>query len=95
MVFLSTPINQSRLNATVHELARMRFHGPVYVGGRWDPYAALEYLELRRGVELIPTMRSDGSLFRLDDKYVSFTDTHVIVCSCLEYVLLDSPYDSD
>ena len=95
MVFLSKPADQGRLNATVHELLRMRFNGSVFVSGRWDPSAVLEYLELRHGLEIIPTMRSDGSLFRLKDKYVLFTDAHVVVCSSLEGVFLTDRSSDD
>jgi hypothetical protein len=79
MAFFSVPSDQGRLNATVHELIRLRFHGPVYIGGNWDPYDTLDYLECRMGLELIPTLKPDGSLFRLSNKFVSFTDECVIV----------------
>jgi hypothetical protein len=89
MIFLSKPADQGRLNATIHELTRMRFDGPVFVSGRWDPLSALGYLERRQCIEIIPTMRSDGSLFQFNNKYVLFTDAHVVVCSRLDDAAID------
>ena len=87
MVFFTTPVDQGRLNAAVHELIRLRFHGPAYIAGNWDPYDTLDYLELRMGLDIIPTLRPDGSLFRLRNKYVFFTDDHVVVSTSYEDVV--------
>ena len=88
MVFLSKPADQRRLNATVHELIGLQFDGLVFVRGQWDPFDTLEYLERRRDISLIPTISSDGHLFRLCDKFIAFTDECVIISSCLNDVLV-------
>ena len=94
MVLLSKPVDQSRLNATIHELIGLRFNGSVYVQGRWDPNDTLDYLEARRGLKhSIPTMCADGSLFKLEDKYVAFTKECVIVSDQLKDVFC-SPLDT-
>jgi hypothetical protein len=86
MISFSQPADQNRLNATVYELIRMRFVGTVYIDGEWDAYDALTYLEERLRVELIPTLRTDGSLFRLNGKYVLFSDDGVIVTTSLSEI---------
>jgi len=83
MLFLSTPCNQDRLNATVYELVHMRYQGAVRIGGAWDPYETLEYLERRMRRALIPTVREDGALFVLRGKRVCFAPDHVLVCDHL------------
>lgn len=83
MVFFSTPVNVDRFNATVYELLRLRFHGPAYIPGRWDPCVTLDYLEERLRLAIIPTFRSDGSLFFICDKYVLFCDQYVVISQSL------------
>ena len=79
MVFFSRPANQDRFNATVYELIRMRYNGTVCVEGWWDTYDTLSYLEHRMKLEIIPTLRSDGSVFFLNGKCVLFREEHVLV----------------
>jgi len=79
MVYLSKPINQERLGAVIYELTRLRFDGPVYIDGEWDAFDALQYLEERKGVEIIPTLNEAGTLFFIDGKFISFMDDCVIV----------------
>lgn len=59
----------------------MRFNGGVVIDGEWDPDTTLQYLEQRNRQRIIPTMRSDGSVFQLNGKYVQFCDDHVMVVS--------------
>lgn len=79
MITFNRPLTQDRLHAALYELIRMRFTGTVIIEGGWDAYDALEYLENRLRVEIIPTMRMDGSLFYLNDKYVRFLIDHVVI----------------
>jgi len=79
MVFFTKPADQGRFNAAVHELLRLRFNGPAFIDGEWDPYDTLDYLEFRMGLKIIPTLRQDGSLFRVHNKFVCFTDVNVII----------------
>lgn len=79
MITFSRPANQDRLNATVYELLGLCFVGTVMVDGEWDPNHTLEYLENRMRMQIIPTLRGDGSLFFLCGKYVLFIPTGVIV----------------
>lgn len=79
MVFFSKPADQDRFNATVYELVRMRFDGAACVDGWWDPHDTLSYLERRMKLEIIPTLRSDGSLFYINGKRVLFLENGVIV----------------
>lgn len=79
MILLSRPASQDRFHATLYELIRMRFSGTIYVDGEWDAYDALAYLETRMRMEIIPTLRTNGSLFHLNGKYVHFLDENVVV----------------
>jgi hypothetical protein len=79
MISFSRPGSQDRFHATLYELIRMRFSGTILVDGGWDAYDALAYLEARMRMEIIPTLRANGSLFFLNGKYVQFTDDCVVV----------------
>jgi hypothetical protein len=79
MISFSRPADQVRLNATVYELLQMNFSGTVLVFGSWDASDTLDYLEDRFGMNLIPTLRPDGSLFSLRGKHVLFISDCVIV----------------
>ena len=79
MVFLSKPASQDRFNATVYELIRMRYNGTVCVEGSWDTDDTLSYLEHRMKLEIIPTLRHDGSVFFLNDKCILFQEDGVLV----------------
>ena len=47
--------------------------------GDWDAYDALDYLERRLKIRVLPTLRDDGSVFYFNDKYVIFMDDRVMV----------------
>ena len=79
MISFSRPADQVRLNATVYELLQMNFSGIVLVFGSWDASDTLDYLEDRFGMNLIPTLRPDGSLFSLRGKHVLFISDGVII----------------
>lgn len=79
MITFSRPVDQDRFNATVHELLRLCFVGTVLIDGWWDSNDTLDYLEQRMRINLIPTLRTDGSLFFLCGKYVLFIHDCVIV----------------
>ena len=79
MILLSRPASQDRFHATLYELIRMRFSGTISVDGEWDAYDALEYLETRMRMEIIPTLRTNGSLFHLNGKYIRFSNDNVLI----------------
>lgn len=79
MISLSRPASQDRFHATLYELIRMRFSGTILINGEWDAYDALAYLETRMRMEIIPTLRANGSLFLLNGKYIQFADDAVVV----------------
>ena len=79
MVSLSKPANPERLGAVIYELIRLQFDGPVYIDGEWDAFDALQYLEDRDGIEIIPTLNEAGTLFFIGGKFISFTNDCVVV----------------
>ena len=79
MILFSKPCDQNRFNATLYELLRMNFCGDVLVDGIWDPFDTLTYLENRMRIEVMCTLRMDGSLFRFGNKYVLFACDSVLV----------------
>jgi hypothetical protein len=79
MISFPRPADQGRLNATVFELLQMNFSGTVLVMGSWDASDTLDYLEDRLGIDVIPTLRPDGSLFSLRGKHILFISDGVIV----------------
>ena len=79
MISFPRPADQGRLNATVFELLQMNFSGTVLVMGSWDASDTLDYLEDRLGIDVIPTLRPDGTLFSLRGKYILFISDGVIV----------------
>jgi hypothetical protein len=89
MLFFSTPCNHDRLNATIYDLLHMRFNGSVRIGGSWDAFETLDYLEHRMQRSLIPTIREDGTLFVLMGKCVCFAADHVDVSDSLFLTLFE------
>ena len=83
MMLFTKPADQDRFNATVYDLIHLRFNGAVCIDGEWDAYDSLAYLEQRMGVEIIPTLRVDGSLFHLRHKFILFLDDRVVVTTSL------------
>jgi hypothetical protein len=79
MISFPRPADQGRLNATVFELLQMHFSGTVLIMGSWGASDTLDYLEDRLGMDVIPTLRPDGSLFSLHGKHILFMSDGVIV----------------
>ena len=79
MIWFSKPCDQDRFNATLYELLHMKFSGTVAMRGDWDAYDALDYLERRLKIRVLPTLRDDGSVCYFNDKYVIFMDDRVMV----------------
>ena len=79
MISFPRPADQGRLNATVFELLQMHFSGTVLIMGSWGASGTLDYLEDRLGIDVIPTLRPDGSLFSLRGKHILFISDGVIV----------------
>ena len=72
MLAFGRPLTEERLHASLYTLITMRFAGIVHIEGCWDPEPALQYLEHRFKLRIIPTLCDDGSLFRIHDKLVRF-----------------------
>ena len=79
MISFPRPADQGRLNATMFELLQMNFSGTVLIMGSWEASDTLDYLEDRLGMDVIPTLRPDGSLFSLRGKHILFMLDGVIV----------------
>jgi hypothetical protein len=79
MITLARPADHDRFNATVYELLGLCFVGTVLIDGVWDPNDTLDYLEQRMCLNIIPTLRADGSFFCLCGKYVLFINDSVVV----------------
>ena len=79
MLRFTKPADHDRFNATLYELCNMKFQGGVVIDGRWDADIALQYLERRSKLRIIPTLNADGSVFRLHEKGVVFEPDRVMV----------------
>ena len=79
MLRFTKPADHDRFNATLYELCYMNFQGGVVIDGSWDADTALQYMERRSKLRVIPTLNADGSVFKFRNKGVVFERDRVVL----------------
>ena len=80
MLILTRPLNHDRFNAALFEVLSLNITGTVCIlGGEWDCYYTLGYLEKRLKHTLIATHCMDGTEFSVCGRRISFTPEGVFI----------------